>query len=962
MAPIWRLLLVAAAVFAAVAQNHARAQAVPLEHPVAEISIALRELQSKPEIVAGIAPADRPRWLAFDVVNPVDAPILRRLDLEPASIGPFGSFWAARGSPWVAISVQGEGVSAAMIPGREGYTADIRLEPKAKATVILQLRNVEVEGAWRLWQPQAWDKTIAQAMMLRGLFAGALIAAAAWLTGLAVLRFAAAPFWGGVSVLAALALLLGSAGIVNLGLGGLALAGAAFAATALRFLTISLEMPKDRRPWTLAAEASGVLAIAMALVAAMGLEIATSILAIMLGVAGLLSLGIVGIELAGGNSRAKSLVMAVFIILLAGLAPALLPDSWRAAMTGWPLILDGAFVMGLLLMAFAAAAPRKPVLSEDEADQLLQERRAAREGQHRYALGLAAAHQGLWDWNIEAGTLYVSPSVEAMLGLSQGSLGTSERAWAALVHPDDARTYEEGIATYRSKGNASFTLDVRMRHARGAIRWMQLKASCIAGRRGDASRCIGIVSDITELKQKEAVKPHEEKLDKETGLASRSLFLNRLDQVFATMAQAGVSPRGVVMAIEVDRVRAVKENLGEVAGDRFLNDIADALQDAAGPADILARVGSHEFAMLLLPDDYGNAPDTAVMRVRDALASPVHVGVQDIYPAASIGAVELAQRHRLGGDALREAEVAMHHAQRSGLGGFEVFKPEMRTNSAERLTLDADLRRALERNQIEIVFQPIIALRQGAVAGFEALMRWRHHQRGVINPMEFIPLAEETGLIVPLGTFMLRQAAEQLARWQQIYPAKQPYFMSVNVSPRQLFRNDFEREIQAALQSSPVAPHSLRLEITESVVMSDPEKSAQALKQVKALGIGLAIDDFGTGYSSLSQLQRFPFDALKIDRSFVQTMTESSNAKTIVKSIVALGQSLNMAVIAEGVESQPEAIALAQLGCDFAQGYLFGGPLEIRNAEKLLAAQQQTALSTIQAVRRSGPATMPRKL
>jgi diguanylate cyclase (GGDEF)-like protein len=389
-----------------------------------------------------------------------------------------------------------------------------------------------------------------------------------------------------------------------------------------------------------------------------------------------------------------------------------------------------------------------------------------------------------------------------------------------------------------------------------------------------------------------------------------------------------VPPRGVVMAIDIDRVRAVVEGMGEAAGDRFLKDLAKRIQEALGPADVLARVGSEEFALLLLPDDYGKTPDTAVMRVRDALSKAIHVGQQDVYPAASIGAVALGAHHKQGGDALREAEVAMHHAKRGGAGGYEVFKAEMKPRSAERLSLDADLRRALERGQIEIAYQPIVALRQGGVVGFEALMRWRHHQRGLINPMEFVPLAEETGLIVSLGSFMLEHACADLGAWNARRTGAQPLFVSVNASPRQLFRADFPGEVETMMRKNQLSPGMLKLEVTETVVMRDVEKSAAVLNTLKDFGVGLALDDFGTGYSSLSYLHRLPIDALKIDRSFVTTLTTSRDTGAIVNTIMGMARNLNLSVIAEGVESQPEAVKLAQLGCDYAQGFLFGMPMD----------------------------------
>jgi diguanylate cyclase (GGDEF)-like protein/PAS domain S-box-containing protein len=919
----------------------ASAAPVPLDQPVAEISSFMKPIGAPAERIAG---AEQPAGLTligFDIANPGQAPLNRRLEFEPRAVGPFGFLYRDTAPVWTAIDAQGEGVIAEMLPGRQGITADLRLGPQASGAAVVQLQGVAEPGVWRLWQPAAWERTMAQAMLLRGLFAGALIAAAAWLTGLAVLRFAAAPFWAGLAMMGALTTLLGGAGLTQIQPGMTLLAAAALTGAMMHFAVTILEFYESRRPVAMLFDGLAIACLACGVAAAMGIPGGAWLTATAIQISGAALAALMMWEAATGSAKAKALAAGVLTIVVVALAPGWVSLEWRQSMTAWPMVLEGAFVMGMLIVAFAATAPRHQPISEEEAEQLIAERKTAKDNEYRYALGLAAAHQGLWDWNVENGQLTVSPAVEALLGLTQGALGRSERNWAALVHPEDGKTYETSMNSYRAQGNASFALEVRMKHARGAVRWIQLKASMIAGRRGEAVRCIGVVSDVTDQKQQESAKKNaDERLDPVTGLPARGFFLTQLDNVFATVAAAGVPPRGVVMTVEIDRVKAVKESMGEAAGERFLKDIAVRIKESLGPADVLARVGSDEFALLLLPDDFGKTPDTVVMRVREALSKAVHVGQQDIFPAASIGAVALGAQHKQSGDALREAEVAMHHAKRGGAGGYEVYKAEMRPRSAERLSLDADLRRALERNQIEIAFQPIVALRQGGVAGFEALMRWRHHQRGLINPMEFVPLAEETGLIVPLGSFMLKRAAEELGLWRNLNAPEPPPFVSVNVSPRQLFRSDFASEIEQVLRRWQIPASALKLEVTETVVMRDVEKSAAVLTALKQLGVGLSLDDFGTGYSSLSYLHRLPFDALKIDRSFVTTLTTSRDTSAIVNTIMGMARSLNMSVIAEGVESQPEAVKLAQLGCDYAQGFLFGIPMEPQAVEAMLSARR----------------------
>jgi diguanylate cyclase (GGDEF)-like protein len=419
-----------------------------------------------------------------------------------------------------------------------------------------------------------------------------------------------------------------------------------------------------------------------------------------------------------------------------------------------------------------------------------------------------------------------------------------------------------------------------------------------------------------------------------------------------------------VLAFDVDRVRAVIDSMGHEAGDRFLVQIAERLDHAVGPQDAVARLGAEEFAVLALgsPGDEDGA--AVAQRIRDALTQPMALAGRDIYPAPSIGLALIGADHREGAQVLREAELAMYHAKRTGRGGFEIYQPQMKPRSPDRLTMDADLRMALERQQIELHFQPIIRLSDNSVAGFEALMRWRHPQRGLLAPAEFIPLAEETGLIVPLGSYAVERAAVELRRWQTAFPLRDPVFCSVNVSARQLLRQEFFEDAIGILERQNPQRLSLKLEITESVIMQNPDSMAEALQHLKDAGAGLALDDFGTGFSSLAYLQRFPFDTVKIDRSFVTDMAHNEETPVVLRSIIRLAHDLDMSVVAEGVETRDEASSLRALQCEFAQGFLFGAPMTANQAYNFLAASLRPAPAPRGLPRPggSGPSRIPRKL
>jgi EAL domain-containing protein (putative c-di-GMP-specific phosphodiesterase class I) len=325
--------------------------------------------------------------------------------------------------------------------------------------------------------------------------------------------------------------------------------------------------------------------------------------------------------------------------------------------------------------------------------------------------------------------------------------------------------------------------------------------------------------------------------------------------------------------------------------------------------------------------------------IRRTLRAPITFNDREIFLTASIGlALGDAQPNRTE-EVLKDAELAMYHAKRIGGDRIELFKPAMRARKTDRLTLESELRRALEREEITILYQPIVRLEDRSVAGFEALARWDHPKMGRMSPSEFIGIAEEIGLIVDLGLFVLERTARQLSAWQRNVRTREPIFASVNVSSRQLLRHDLIHDLRTVLSRTGLARGTLKLELTESIVMENPEHAAQLLTRLKELGAGLALDDFGTGHSSLSYLQRFPFDTIKIDQSFVR-MNNKGTRPVLLRSIISLAHDLGMDVVAEGAETDSDAVELYQLGCEYAQGYVFGEPMTPEAARKLLMSEQ----------------------
>ena len=561
----------------------------------------------------------------------------------------------------------------------------------------------------------------------------------------------------------------------------------------------------------------------------------------------------------------------------------------------------------------------------------------------RRALALTGAGDMIWDWDVAADRIFTSPETEVMLGLKHGSLDGAAATWLEVLHPLDRDRFRATLDGVVEQRRGRVSQDFRMRTADGHYLWLALRARPVVGSDGEVIRLVGTLTDVTEFKTAEERLLHDAVHDNLTGLPNRELFLDRLEAVLG-FAKVDSTIRPTVMVIDIDRFKQVNDSVGMALADSILLTLARRLGRLIKPHDTLARLSGDQFGLILLSERDSARITELAETIRRTLRAPITFNDREIFLTGSIGMALGDTEPQRAEERLKDAELAMYHAKRNGGDRIDVFKPAMRARKSDRLSIESDLRRALEREEITILYQPIVRLDDRAVAGFEALARWNHPKLGRMSPNEFITIAEETGLIVELGLFVLERTARQLSAWQRTLRPRESLFASVNVSSRQLLRHDLIQDLRTVLARSPLTRGSLKLELTESVVMENPEHAAQMLHRIRELGAGLALDDFGTGYSSLAYLQRFPFDTIKIDQSFVRT-TAKGTRPVILRSIIALAHDLGMDVVAEGAETDSDAVELYQLGCEYAQGFVFGEPMTPERARELLQPHNKVEMA-----------------
>lgn len=880
-------------------------------------------------------------WAVFALANTSDEQIDRLLVAPYYRLVGSKIFWPDLGSSRIAAITPSQGIAPIRQKSLEADVFLVTLDPGSVVTFVAELTSPALPQ-FRLWDPDTYTEAVNAYTLYRGIVLGISGLLAVFLTILFVVKgtvmfpATAALAW------AVLAYLCIDFGFWNL-LFGLepgedqlyrAYAEVMLAASLIIFLYAYLNLNRWNIHYSHLALTTLTLLLGLLGVAVWDPSIAAGIARLSLGIIGVLGLITIMVLAVQGYDRAIMLIPTWFLLIawLVGAGMTILGslsnDIVQPALSGGLILI--VLLIGFTVMqhAFAGGAIAQGLISDVE----------------RRALALTGAGDIIWDWDVDRDRIFTAHEVEDLLNLRHGTLEGPARDWLEVLHPQDQDRFRATLDAVIDQRRGKIVQTFRLRSEDGHFRWFRLRARPIVGSDGEVIRCVGTLLDVTEERTAEERLLHDAVHDNLTGLPSRELFMDRL-QASLSLARAGGGHKPTVLVLNLDRFKQVNDSIGLSAGDSILLTVARRLSRQIGPQDALSRLSGDQFGLIILSEIEPERINALAEALRKAVRSPMVFGDREIFLTCSIGISLLDDDKTTAGDLLTNAEIALNHAKRLGGDRQEAYRPILRPLGKNIVDMENDLRDAIRRETLGVFFQPIIRLEDRSIAGFEVLARWNHPKRGNISPVEFIPLAEQSGLINELGMYMLEKGAHQLAFWQREVAMQRPLFASVNLSSRQLLKHDLINDVKAVLSRSPLAPGTLKLELTESLVMANPEYSAKVLERLRALGAGLSLDDFGTGHSSLSYLQRFPFDTIKIDQSFVKPNGQSARP-VLLRSIVAMGHDLGMSVVAEGAETETDALELYQLGCEYAQGFHFGQAMSGDEATKLLRRQQATHSET----------------
>lgn len=879
-----------------------------------------------------------PNWALFALRNETD------VQLERLLVAPFfrmpgsGVIAPDLGANRISVITVSHGLRPSRFSDGEGDVFDITLDPGATVTFIAELNEGSLPELY-LWKPDAYRDYVNSFTLFRGTVLGISSLAAVFLTimfvvkGRGVFPATAAFAW---AVLAYLLIDFGIMGrLLGVGNGSIqpfrAAGEAALATTLFGFLFIYLNLHRWHLRFIHLALALTAVFLILFGFAFFQPAIAATIARIVLVLLGLAGLFIIVLLALRGYDRAVLLV-PTWIIYLAWLFYGWMVITGRVSNDIAQPAVAGGLVLIVMLIGFTAV---QHAFSEGQVSV------GTLSEVERRALALTGSGDFVFDWNIDRDRVNVSEELSLRLGERRGALKGAIKRWLDRVHPEDRDRFRAALDTLVEMRRGKINTDIRIANQDGSQRAFRLRVKPVLGGDGQVTRIVGTLQDVSEERAARERLLHDSVNDSLTGMPNKELFLDRLERALSrSRTNGGAKP--AVFLVDIDKFADLSERVGLTASDSVLLASSRRIARLLRPLDTVSRINGDQFAIILASEQSVGKIAEVAEQIRKALRAPFNFGERDLTVTVSIGITIFDNSSAEAIDILRDAELAMYYAKRHGGDRIEAYRASARSIAAYSRASEEDLARGLRQGELRVEFQPIVDIHTNQIAGAEALMRWHHSSRGIIPPDEFIPLAERTGQIDKLGRLAFEQAANQAEALRRAFPLSDEFFVSVNLSPRQLATESMISDMKSLVgQYASVIKH-LKLEVTETQVMTNPEHSAYVLESFKAMGLGLALDDFGTGYSSLSYLHRFPFDTIKIPAPFVQINEQSGMSHTqvpIMRAVMLLANELSLKVIAEGAETDEDVERLRQLNCKYAQGFAFGAAMTGDELRRRLSTQ-----------------------
>ncbi len=878
-----------------------------------------------------------PNWIVFALTNPTDKPVERWLSADRYSVIGSGVVWPDLDARRIEAVTPSIGFVPERIKSDRADVFRITLEPGQTITYVAELSSERFTRLY-LWKPLDYEIKVSDRQLFNGVMLGLTGLLAIFLTAIfaanhkLVFPAAALVAWCTLAYLCVdfgffhkLFLLKPEANAVYR-----AATEAALAASLVVFLHVFLRLALWHGLIRMLITVWLLAQFSLIAVAIIDPRLAATFARLSFVFIGVTGTGLIAFLALRGQDRALSLVPTwiLFLVWLFG-AGVILTGKLSGEVVVFGLV--SGLVLILLSIGFTvtqyAFRAAEPVYGAAPSE--LQSR----------SIALDASGAAVWEWNARRDEVKVSPTVELLLGLSPGDLSVRTDDFLRHVHPSDRERFRLALFTVQERRDGKICSDFRLRQADNNYRWFELEAAGVPGSDPRSFKCVGLIRDVTDSKRAQERLLHDAVYDSLTGLPNRELLLDRL-HVAIGRAKTETQIRPTVLIIDIDKFTNLNSSLGLVLGDSLLLTIARRLQRHLGPNDTLGRISGDRFAILMQQDQPVAELAQHAERIRRSLRSPIKIAGQEIVLTGSIGIAVYEGGETSHADLLKKAEIAMFRAKRAGADRIEVFSPEMRGDHEDRQAMEADLRRAMEKNQLRVVYLPVIYLPTEELAGFEAVAQWDHPQLGPVDPAAFMPFADESDLLAKLGVYLLQRTARGIIAWQKEFPRSDaPLFVSINIPSRHLFRQDIVQEVRHILGRTVVPKGSIRIEVTEQVALENPEQSTEILGWLKGAGAEIVLDEFGTGYSSLSYLERLPFDTIKIDQAFMQAgAVKGGNDSVLVRSMVALAHELGKKIVAKGVEGATEVSFLRAIECEYAQGPYCGNAIAEAEVSQVLAA------------------------